>query len=220
MRKDKLLLKEHINRLIEISGGNPVSNKELIVVDIQPEYEPYCRNILTPFILFLNKNHENLSRLVFLFNGQDTLGMININDYKMWWIENGLDEDIVDRAIFYDKGYAFFRYCMDSNIPHETIVNLVKFMIRHNINDSREINAKFWKQFVKEYKDDDYGTGEVRDLLEAASDCISIPDLMEFLGRYNNIVICGGGINECLKEVEIALDALGKQYNVLTQFTY
>ncbi len=28
------------------------------------------------------------------------------------------------------------------------------------------------------------------------------------------------GINECFKEVEIALDALNKPYGVLTKFTY
>jgi hypothetical protein len=39
-------------------------------------------------------------------------------------------------------------------------------------------------------------------------------------GDYRGIVVCGGGVNECLKEVEIALQALDKPYNVLTQYTY
>jgi arabinogalactan endo-1,4-beta-galactosidase len=43
---------------------------------------------------------------------------------------------------------------------------------------------------------------------------------MDELVKYNNIIMCGGGINECLKEVEIALNALGKPFKVLTQFTY
>jgi hypothetical protein len=33
-------------------------------------------------------------------------------------------------------------------------------------------------------------------------------------------VLCGGGINECLKEVEIALDALNKTYTTFDRFTY
>ena len=40
------------------------------------------------------------------------------------------------------------------------------------------------------------------------------------LGSYGSMSYGGGGINECLKEVEIALDALDKPYNVLTKFTY
>jgi photosystem II stability/assembly factor-like uncharacterized protein len=38
--------------------------------------------------------------------------------------------------------------------------------------------------------------------------------------KYNNIVLAGGGINECLKEVELALYALNKNFNILNQYTY
>jgi hypothetical protein len=189
-------------------------------VDIQPEYASWIKGMLYEFIDFLNENYENLSGLTFFYNGADTLGMISESDYRMWWIENGLEEYIVENARFYDKGYAFFRYCIDSNIPDESISNLVRFMIANNINDSREINKRFWNKFVRMYPDDDYGTGLLRDLLELASDCINIPDLMSELKRYNNIVLCGGGINECLKEVEIALHALNYDFNVLTKYTY
>jgi hypothetical protein len=43
---------------------------------------------------------------------------------------------------------------------------------------------------------------------------------MDELRGYRGVVLCGGGINECLKEVEIALDALGTQYTTLTKYTY
>jgi hypothetical protein len=43
---------------------------------------------------------------------------------------------------------------------------------------------------------------------------------MDFLKPYNGIILTGGGINECLKEVEISLKALGKNYTVFTEFTY
>ena len=50
---------------------------------------------------------------------------------------------------------------------------------------------------------------------------INVPDLMDFLRNYGGkIILTGGGINECLKEVEIALMALDRPYNVLTRFTY
>ena len=57
-------------------------------------------------------------------------------------------------------------------------------------------------------------------LLENAGDMINIPDLMDFLKNYSNIVLLGGGVNECLKEVEIALLALNKNFNVINKFTY
>jgi len=47
-----------------------------------------------------------------------------------------------------------------------------------------------------------------------------IPDLMEESQPYNNIILTAGGINECLKEVEIALTALNKPYSTYSEFTY
>lgn len=195
-----------------------ISNKSIVNVDIQPEYKDYITFKVHEWVNFLNKSHNNT--IVFLYNGADTLGMIDEKSYFAWLYEIGIKEEVLDSAIFYDKGYAYFRYCMDSNISEDSIVNLVKFMIKYNINDSRDINTKFWDKFIKEYPDDDYGTGELRSLLENASDMINIPDLMDFLKKYNDIVLTGGGINQCLKEVEIALMALGKQYNVLSNYTY
>jgi hypothetical protein len=43
---------------------------------------------------------------------------------------------------------------------------------------------------------------------------------MDFLKRYSNIVLTGGGINECLKEVEIALKALKQPYQIYSTYTY
>lgn len=144
--------------------------------------------------------------------------MIDEYSFKNWLVELGIDEDIVfNEATFYDKGYAFFRYCMDSGIDEENIVDLVKYMIKHNIYDSRMIDEDMWDNYMEETNHDQQ---DVRDLLENAGDMINIPDLMDFLKRYSNIVLTGGGINECLKEVEIALLSLDKNYNTLSQFIY
>jgi hypothetical protein len=218
MRKEKLLKEQQRNKLLEDSGVNLVQGANLISVDIQPEYESYITFNLDSFIMFLNKNINVINSLTFLYNGQDTLGMVNEAGYRDWLYENGLQEEVLDSARFYDKGYAFFRYCMDEGIEEEETVNLVKYMIQNNINDSRDIDEEMWNGFMQEYG---YDSSAVRDLLESAADMINIPDLMDYLRRFGGkLVICGGGINECFKEVEIALTALGKNYNVLTKFTY
>jgi hypothetical protein len=214
MITEQIQLNSLTNRIIELAGQSPVSNKDLIVVDIQPEYQssiPFLRE----FVKFLNSNYKKLNRLIFLYNGADTLGMISESELQMWWLELGLKEHIIDNSIWFDKGYAYFRYCIDSNISDESTVNLVKFMLSKNINDTRELDVEFWDEYIETY-----GDADVRELLEFADDMINIPDLMDELVKYNNIIMCGGGINECLKEVEIALNALGKPFKVLTQFTY
>lgn len=190
--------------------------KTLISVDIQPEYfhtavenGGFNNNILNGLISALNSNAYN--KKVILYNGQDTLGMIALNDYKMWLLENGLDEDKLEQCLFYDKGYAFFRFVMDSGIDEDDIVLLVKFMQANNINDSRQIKESgLWDKFMQEYN-----KLELRELLEDADDCINIPDLMDWLTQHvrgDNIELIGGGVNECLKETEIALKALGINY--------
>ncbi len=214
MRKDKVLLFEDIQRIQEISDVNPVAGKSLIVVDIQPEYSSYI-NFVPSFINFLNENYGNMKSLTFLYNGNDTLGMITESDYKMWWLENGLDEEVIDGSYFYDKGYAFFRYCIDSSIDDDVISNLVRMMMEKGVNDSRELDEGFWDDYIERYGDND-----VRELLEYADDCISIPDLVDYLSNYSDIVLCGGGINECLKEVEIALNAMDKKYSTIPKYLY
>lgn len=56
--------------------------------------------------------------------------------------------------------------------------------------------------------------------LEYSEEMINIPDLMNYLNNKSNIVLTGGGINECLKEVEIALSALNKSFTHINKFTY
>ena len=59
------------------------------------------------------------------------------------------------------------------------------------------------------------------ELLEFSDDMINIPDLMDFLTDIRgDITLIGGGVDECLKEVIIALDALDKPYNVDHKWTY
>lgn len=130
MKKEKLQLHENAMRMAELAGVNPAEGKSFIVVDVQPEYSNAFRAYMLPELIdFLNQNYDSLSRLVFLYNGADTLGLVSEGEYKMWWIENGLDEVVIDYAVFYDKGYAFFRYCMDEGIDETQTANLVRYMI-------------------------------------------------------------------------------------------
>ena len=218
--------KSMIKRLIRENINNPkkkrmlyessVNGKTIINVDIQPEYQKWITFNLNQWVEFINESSES-NRIVFLYNGEDTLGMISLSDYQMWLMDLGIDESVIDSAIFYDKGYAFFRYCMDNSIDENDVAQLVRFMISHNINDSREIDEEMWNQFMEAT---DNSLEDIRGLLENADDMISIPDLMDFLDRFSNIVLTGGGINQCLKEVEIALLAMNKPFNILSKFTY
>jgi len=218
MRKAALLKETQRHRMLETAGLNSVQGANVISVDIQPEYQDYLSFDLSDYLQFLNENIELMSSLTFLYNGADTLGMVSETDFMMWLVENGFEEDNLNFSRFYDKGYAFFRYCMDEGVDDEDIVALVKFMVANQINDSRDMDETRWNDFMLS---SDVDRTEIRDLMENIDDMINVPDLMDFLRNYGGkIILTGGGINECLKEVEIALMALDRPYNVLTRFTY
>ena len=189
----------------------------LLVTDIQPEYQQGFTFSIEKFTQWLNRNFKKFSGVTFLYNGADTLGMISEDDLKIWYLDNGLKESIIESVDFYDKGYAFFRYCIDKGIDEDDIVLLVKFMATHNINDSRDITeSELWDKFISEYN-----KHELRELLEFADDCINIPDLMDYLrSKQAPFLLLGGGQHECLKEVEISLKANDQIYTRQEEWIY
>ena len=202
-------------KLKSILTEQSFSGKTFISIDIQSEYQKAFGFSIYEYCDFLN--NLDCNRLIFLFNGPD-LGFPDENEYKYWFIENGLNEEVINSAIWYDKGYAFFRYCMDNSLDDEVIANFVRFMYEKNVNDSRDMSREMWAKYLREYRRTD--KKELYELLRDSEDCVNIPDLMDFLKRWNNIVLTGGGVDECLKEVEIALLALRKPHQIYSKYTY
>ncbi len=214
MIKLQNILKRRLMKESRIVEADSFKGKDIISVDIQQEYQSYFTFKTGDWGRFLTKNWEG-NNIVFLYNGE-SMGMTNEGAYKDWLL-NYIDYELLDSATYYDKGYAYFRFCMDEGIDDELTVKFVRFMMANGINDSRDLDKEAWNRFVKE-------TGanaqDIRDLLETADDMINVPDLMEELKRYSNPLLMGGGINECLKEVELALMALNKPYTIYKKFTY
>lgn len=201
--------------MLETAGLNGLQGANLISVDVQPEYQDYLGWEAWQYMQYLNEVFDNLGSLTFLYNGADTLGMVSEFEYKSWLVEQGFEEENLNYSRFYDKGYAFFRYCMDEGLEEDDLVALIQYMDANGVSDSRNIN---WDDFMAHY---DIQESEARDMLEYVDDAINVPDLMEFLMNYGGkLVLTGGGIDQCLKEVELALMALQKPYNVLTDWTY
>jgi len=208
-----------LNRLYEsiLRETEDIDGKTLMVVDIQPEYESGFGHWTHEFVDFMNENYERFNRVIFYYNGADTVGTMDEHEYRNWWYDHEMSEEVLEGSNFYDKGYAFFRNCIDEGIEDEEIVNLVRFMMKNDINDSRELTEEFWEAFMKE---GNLEYSDIKDLLEFSDDCINIPDLMDHLRNFSNVVLCGGGHNECLKEVNIALDALNMPYETIAKFVY
>lgn len=205
------------SKMNERFGEVNLKNKDIVSVDIQEAYEDYITFDLYEWTEFINRNYM-YNNITFLYNGYDTLGMVKEMDYKMWLMEIGVNEEVIRMSDFYDKGYGYFRYCMDSDIDEDLIVKLVQFMYINDINDSRDITDNMWSRFANDNGVESY---DIQDLLQYSEDILSIPELMEYKLKYkNNIALCGGGLNECLKEVELALKGLKKDYETIDEYTY
>lgn len=213
----KIIKEIIINTIQEYLNEQQHVNKTFLCVDIQPEYKNYITFNIYEWVEYINNNIDN-NNIVLLYNGYDSLGMITEYDYVEWLYNIGMEKNTIDNLIFYDKGYVFFRYCIDNQIEEDIIVSLVRYMIKNDITDSRDINKPLWEKYIKE--NTNLNTNEIRELLDMAGDMIYIPDLVDELKKYNNIVLMGGGKDECLKEVEIALKAINKPYQKENRFIY
>lgn len=180
--------------------------KTIINVDIQKEYEEYFTFDITEWSSYINDSYNNNNEIIFMFNGSETTpDMKDISDYKLWLKSIGIYDDVLSDAIFYDKGYDYFRYCIDENIDDDKIVELVRFMFENNIKDTVNFSKKQWNLYQTLTK---YNNNELRDLLENSDNFMILPDMLNFIKDMKNIILLGGSEIECLKEVEIALKAL------------
>ena len=187
---------------------------KLVVVDVQPEYESG-----TSFDIgdMLRTAAEDYSEILFLFNGEDTLGMISESALKDYYFEKlDYDEEVFDELLakseFFDKGYGFFRDVMDSSVCFDrtSIVKIVKYMIDNEIQDIRDLE-----------EEDVNAIGVSELLVDDLEDYgFWVPELEEVLPRWNGSDLAGGARNECMAEVEILGAAQGLSFNHIDDFIY
>ena len=187
---------------------------KLVVVDIQPEYED---NATFDIGDMLRSAAEDYSSILFLFNGEDTVGMISEGELKNYYFEKlDYDEEVFDELLskseFFDKGYGFFRDVMDSSVcfDRNQIVKIVKYMLDNDFHDLRELSEEDVEAIgVNELLFDDledYG--------------FHIPDLSEVLPNWSGSALAGGARDECMAEVEILGAAQGLSFNHVDNFIY
>jgi hypothetical protein len=186
-------------------------SKNVIVVDVQPMYSSSIRFNISDFCDFLIDQRD----ILYFYNGPDTVGSDTKNNIMDWLTEEYYgDIDILDQklsnAIWYDKGYAFFRSWMDQGADVGFIKKAIRFMMKNKVYDSREIDPEVWEEkFPNEW--DDY----------MIDDPIYIPDIpINKLKKFSNGYIVGGGKNECLQEIQILMSVFNIKATEIKRFIY
>jgi len=185
--------------------------ENLIIVDVQPTYNKFIDFDIGEFVSWIN--NSSFDEVFCLYNGPE-LGYED-DEWRIsnWYYDWGLDRDISFR--FFEKSYGWFRDFME-DMDDDNIISIGKYMIEHDIWDSRY----FKKKDIKILKDRGISTR----YLGKESRVMYIPELKDYLSNniYTNeeIIICGGGVDECYKEVNMLLEMMGYKFKEKIKFVY
>ena len=208
MKKSDLarIIREEVTKVLNES----TSGKTIMCVDIQPEYQKGIYFDIFEWIEYISSVAET-NNVILLYNGPEVGGM-DTNEYAYWLIEQGMDEDVLNSIIIVEKDYGFFRDAMDSGYDEEDIVSIIEYLITHDMSGADALTDEQWSE-IKLHDP------EIIDFIKQ-DNRISIPSVLEDLDVYDNILLMGGGQDQCLREIELLLQALGKQYTLNNKFVY
>jgi hypothetical protein len=185
-----------------------------IVVDVQPEY---CKNnsICKKIIAFVLKQ----TGPVLMFVNAEEMGLTSddLIDIKRYWeevaYEYGYGDIDWNRFEIVDKGYGYFRSWMDSGIAANIIIATIRelYLQRKNSSDELEFEEDISPMRVK----------IVKAMEKMRHDPISVNwTSVSQLKRYSGAYIMGGGRNECLREVELLMNAFNIKYKRIDSLVY
>ncbi len=120
-----------------------------------------------------------------------------------------------NRFTIVDKGYGYFREFMDDGVEPRLIIKLIRYMYQKRVDDARDL---VFPSFSKRTPDET----ELMHLLEeyhGVSFTINWTSVAQ-LKRFNGAYIVGGGRNECLREVELLMNAFNIRYKRIDSLVY
>lgn len=213
-------------------------NTPCIVVDVQPSYAAWILNDIDMEKLGVFLKSQKSPTLMFV--NADETGMTDDNiewDIVPWWNENIFGEDenydegidsFWNRTKVIDKGYGYLRGWMDLEVEPSLIIKVIRAMYQAKVNDSRDLidvedydwRSEEWQEYVDKFFGDDVDPQILHNVLSypdpISVEWTSVAQLKKFSGAY----IMGGGRNECLREVELLMNAFNIKYKRIEDFVY
>jgi hypothetical protein len=192
------------------------NRNKIILVDFQPAYDTEglgYQQALDNAVQSLNK--MNPPEIICFFNGEDVGIEDTAAEVMHHYIEYGLDENLAQRLQIREKSYAWLRNWMDQGVDASIIIKVVRFMVAQKIIDSRDIEPDVMQRLVG---DDDFEQWEE---LITSDDAIFIPEIsIGELKTMSGCLIGGGGQHECLKEIQLLMNAFNIKYKQVADWTY
>ena len=201
-----------IQEIITEGRAHPV-----IVVDVQPEYSGMNdgdeNSVFTKIINFVN---QQTGPVLMFVNAEDQgLSGDTVQSIKEYWDDSGFAPENWRRVQIADKGYGYLRSWMDSGIEPATIIATIRELYQQRKTDSREL------QFPASNRRTPQQSLIMGAMQEMEDDPISvnwtsIAQLKRFTGAY----IVGGARDQCLREVELLMNAFNIRYKRIDSLVY
>ena len=190
------------------------TNTNILVVDVQPAYDAYSGAVVEGVAQMLNQSRGGIY-VLYNAEGQTNDDYISVINYLI--DQGGMREEVADRIHYFSKEYGFFRPWMDQGVPDRIIIKTIRAMVQHKINDSRmmDINTVLTPQEQQEFQSKfRYSSWE--------DEGIYMPDFMpiSILKQISPFYMCGGGRNECLREIELLCNAFNIRYKRIDNLIY
>lgn len=211
---------ERINQMRAREFITEGKNHPVIVVDVQPEYsemnDGYENPVFEKIISFVNSQTGPV--LMFVNAENHGLSGDTVNDVMLYWEDSGFDPRNWRRVEIVDKGYGYLRSWMERGTSDRTIIKVIREMYQQKVNDSRELFggelSDSYDDSMKNLMGSDYTPYDLDDSISV--NWTSISQLKRFSGAY----IVGGGRNECLREVELLMNAFNIKYKRIDSMVY
>ena len=184
--------------------------KSTIVVDVQPAYSRFI-NFEPELMNFLNKQN----RILLLANAETSgIEADTMNDVKEYWSDHGFYN--WPAVTVFDKGYGYLRNWMDMGISDRSVMRTIREMYKQKVNSSDQLfaNSDDPELALEEFIGNEFDEYMLDDHISI--NWISLKMLKQFSGSY----ITGGGQNECLKEVELIMQAFNIRSTRIRKFIF
>ena len=182
----------------------------ILVVDVQPAYRHYSDSFVHSLCNFLNTQKGSIH---VMYNGEG-LTEDSVEDVAEYLLINGLNPAL-ENINFIEKEYGFLRSWIDTGVPDRIIIKVIRSMAQNLVNDSRELDMNTTLD-----------PAEIAQLVKLRIDWnddgiyfpyfLNVPQLKKMSPFY----MCGGGRNECLREIELICNAFNIKYRRIDKFIY
>lgn len=195
-----------LNKMITEARSNSV-----ILVDFQPAYETDQWGYIDAIEQACHYINEKRPNVMIFYNGEDVGIEDTPEEVYYHYVKHGLDEDLEHNLTFKEKSYAWLRPWMDTDIEPGMTIKVIRYLVMNDMNDSREIEDEAWVKLVGE----DFKYYDDREMNIYLPD-ISIGDLRTLSGS----LLGGGGRHECLKEIQLLMNAFNIKYRLVDNWIY